>query len=151
MRFAHCGRAPAGCLRRRSDVSTRAGMGRLACLAVLVYVAAVAIRPLNANDLFWHLAAGRHILDTGSIPRTDPFSFASDGGEWIDHEWLWQVGAHALYTVAKAARAGESGEPDPRGDLVLVLAGAAIVLAAFGLALARLHREGAPAVAILVL
>src|SRR2546425_10879589 len=107
MRLAHRGRrVSAGLLGRRSDVSSRARLGRLACLAVLVYVAAVAIRPLNANDLFWHLAAGRHILDTGSIPRTDPFSFASDGGGWIDHEWLWQVGAQALYTVAKAGRTG---------------------------------------------
>ena len=72
----------------------------LAAAGVLVatlYAGAVAFHPLDANDLFWHLATGRLILEKREIPRTDPFSFASDRIPWMDHEWLWQVAAQKAY------------------------------------------------------
>ncbi len=42
-------------------------------------------------DAFYHLKAGQFILETGTIPNTDPFSFVSNGAEWIPHEWLSEI------------------------------------------------------------
>ena len=46
---------------------------------------------LNADgDLGHHLAMGRLILDSRTIPHTDPFSFRTEGVAAIPHEWLVQ-------------------------------------------------------------
>ena len=46
---------------------------------------------IMGSDLFWHLAAGRNIVENGSVPSTDPFSHSFAGKEWLNHEWLWDV------------------------------------------------------------
>lgn len=35
-----------------------------------------------------HLATGRWILKTGSIPRSDPFTFSAEGLPWVADQWL---------------------------------------------------------------
>ena len=49
------------------------------------------------SDLFWHLAAGRAIWAERSLPGEDAFSFSFQGREWLNHEWLWDVGVWAVY------------------------------------------------------
>lgn len=47
---------------------------------------------LNADgDLGHHLAMGRLILETRTIPTTDPFSFRTAGIAAIPHEWLLEI------------------------------------------------------------
>ena len=43
------------------------------------------------SDLWFHLAAGRLILESGTIPRTDSWSFTAAGQPWHNHEWLSDV------------------------------------------------------------
>lgn len=73
----------------------------------LVTAAAVAVLtslfPLTSSDLWWHLAAGREIWRRGGIPLTDPFSFASDRGMWLDHGWLFQSIAYPLHFAGGVA------------------------------------------------
>lgn len=60
--------------------------------AVAGMLASVAlVRGLFDPDYFWHLATGRLILETGQVPRTDPFSFTWYGQAWIPDQWLAQV------------------------------------------------------------
>ncbi|MCJ7756227.1 MAG: hypothetical protein MUP13_16825, partial [Thermoanaerobaculales bacterium] len=47
----------------------------------------------------WHLASGRWILDHHAFIQTDPFSFTSGQAPWVDHEWLFQVGAAVAYQL----------------------------------------------------
>ena len=54
----------------------------------------------NDGDTSWHLASGRLILDTWSIPHTDPFSFTFAGHAWTAHEWLAEVAMALLDRVA---------------------------------------------------
>ena len=68
-------------------------------------------------DLWWHMAAGRFILDTGSVPQTDPFSFTAAGRPWVAHEWLAEIAIYLIY------RAG--------GYLAPVIVFASLVAAAF--------------------
>ncbi|PYN82693.1 MAG: hypothetical protein DMD97_00485 [Candidatus Rokuibacteriota bacterium] len=44
----------------------------------------------------WHLATGRYILETGTIPAGDFFSFTAAGHEWINFCWLFEVASAIL-------------------------------------------------------
>lgn len=46
---------------------------------------------LGDGDTGWHIRIGESILDTGVIPRTDPFSFSKPGAPWYAWEWLADV------------------------------------------------------------
>src|SRR6478736_9220933 len=53
----------------------------------------------NDGDTYWHIAAGRLMIDTLGVPSSDPFSFTFRGQPWTAHEWLAEVltaGAHRL-------------------------------------------------------
>ena len=51
-------------------------------------------------DLWLHLAAGRHIFETLSIPMSDMFSCTLAHSPWINHEWLFQTIVYAVYSAA---------------------------------------------------
>ena len=68
----------------------------LAPIAVFVTIAIIFLSNTGDNlfrdpDLFWHIAVGRKILETGSFPWTDEFSHTFRGNPWIAKEWLSQV------------------------------------------------------------
>lgn len=54
---------------------------------------------LTDPDTLWQIRTGHLILDTGTIPRTDPFSWTAFGQPWSPHEWL----AEALMGLADRA------------------------------------------------
>lgn len=65
-----------------------------AVVAAFFVILTVVRGPVDA-DYWWHLATGRLILESGSVPAVDPFSFAYDG-PWVAHEWLGEVVIAAL-------------------------------------------------------
>ncbi|MBZ0096884.1 MAG: hypothetical protein K8H75_16130 [Sulfuricella sp.] len=73
-------RAPAG-------LSWPLIVGCLAYLGFLAYGKGL----LGDPDTYWHVAAGRWILDHGAIPFQDPFSHTMRGAPWMAHEWLSEV------------------------------------------------------------
>lgn len=100
-------------------------------LALMAFVAVAGTLTLRAYDLFWHLAAGRWILEHGALPETDPFRFTSHEEPWVDHEWLFQVLLRGVELLG-----GVEG---------LVLARTAAVLLLAATLLLALRRAGAPA------
>ena len=48
----------------------------------------VGLRPLTDNSFFTHLATGRIILGSGSIPSVDPYTFTAYGEPWVVQSWL---------------------------------------------------------------
>ena len=65
-------------------------MAILAVVIVAFFVILTVVRgPIDA-DYWWHLATGRLILENGTVPTVDPFSFAYDG-PWVAHEWLGEA------------------------------------------------------------
>ncbi|HET8772725.1 MAG TPA: hypothetical protein VFP80_02995 [Thermoanaerobaculia bacterium] len=74
-------------------------MRRYLPLALFAAFTVAAFGAIRSYDLFWQLAAGRWIVEHRALPHADPFAVASDKGEWIDGEWLYEValyGAHSL-------------------------------------------------------
>ena len=49
------------------------------------------------SDAGWHIRAGEAILATGSLPRTDPYSFTRAGQPWFAWEWLADVGVGSIH------------------------------------------------------
>lgn len=71
----------------------------LGFFAFVLFLAAPAfLNPPQNPDLFWHLSAGKEIVHTGVIPRTDFLSWTLDGKPWTDFEWLTQVCYFLLYS-----------------------------------------------------
>jgi len=60
-------------------------------LATLLTVATIALSSLTVFDFWWYLASGQRILETRSVPTTDPFSYTAAGRPWINHMWATQV------------------------------------------------------------
>ena len=46
---------------------------------------------LSDGDTGWHIRAGELVLDTGSVPVADPFSFSRPREPWFAWEWLADV------------------------------------------------------------
>lgn len=85
-------------------------------------------RRLDDFDGAWHLACGRLLVETGKVPRQDPFCFTSDGLDWINLNWLAQV---ALYR-AFLWRGFEGAQALAALGLTVALAGVALALRARG-------------------
>jgi hypothetical protein len=66
-------------------------LGSIVCLIVLTWAAAIATFPLNDNSFFTHLATGRRILERGSVPSTDPYTFTAQGEPWTVQSWLASI------------------------------------------------------------
>jgi len=91
---------------------------------VFAYAFCFGARPLTDPDFWFHLKTGELILQTGVIPRTDPFSFTNFGKLWVAHEWLSGAAFYVIYSKLGA------------GFLIFVFA--AITTLAFWFAFRRL-------------
>jgi hypothetical protein len=68
---------------------TAAAVKRAALVAVLLWFAAsFCYQRLPSADLWWLLADGRLIWDSGSIPTYDPFSWTAAEAAWHNDQWL---------------------------------------------------------------
>ncbi len=57
----------------------------------------VGIGMIRDFDIWWHLAAGREIVQTGIIPTVDSWSHTVAGKDWFAHEWLTEILFYGLY------------------------------------------------------
>ncbi len=65
------------------------GLGRALLLALLAGATLLLVLyPVELDDHWWHMLTGRYILEHGTIPTTDPFSFTAPGAPWVNWEWL---------------------------------------------------------------
>ena len=79
---------------------------RVAALTGALWLAAAALLYLTfgytemmGSDLWWHLAAGREMLEQGTIRLADPFSYSAAGEPWRNHEWLADIVFYAWASV----------------------------------------------------
>lgn len=83
--------------------AARAQQWLLPCvLGVCLYAGLLVLgnRLLADPDTFWQIKIGQWILETGSFPRTDMFSFTMSGQPWISTQWLAQVCYAAAFSLA---------------------------------------------------
>ncbi|MFT4767452.1 MAG: hypothetical protein ACI8RN_000578 [Glaciecola sp.] len=56
-------------------------------VGALVYLS-FGFTEMMGSDLWWHIAAGREILENGGPWLTDDWSYTEPGSPWHNHEWL---------------------------------------------------------------
>ena len=72
--------------------------GLLGILLVLVFLAS-SYKISGDDDLFWHLATGRYVVENKVVPDKDVFGHVTSGQEWIPFEWGWDVLSYGLYNI----------------------------------------------------
>lgn len=72
-------------------------------LVPLLVALKVLLTPIAPHDFWWHLAYGRTIIASGSIPRIDTFAYTRPGAVYFDQPWLAQVLMYSLYHRIGAA------------------------------------------------
>lgn len=73
--------------------------GLLSIFLTLAFFAA-SYKISGDDDIFWHLATGRYIVQNSSVPDKDVFGHITSGAEWIPFEWGWDVLTYGLYNLA---------------------------------------------------
>ena len=68
-------------------------------VSLLALSAAVSFQKIRTFDYWWHLRTGELIVDLGTVPKSDPYSFTASGEPWIDSHWLHQVGLYAVHGI----------------------------------------------------
>lgn len=73
----------------------------LALAALLITFFGFFAVPVWDVDFWWHIAAGRNILQTGTVPGTDPFGVYDAANPWgqtvLKSQWLGQVLLYSVY------------------------------------------------------
>jgi hypothetical protein len=71
---------------------------RVVILSLLYLIPAIFIlQPVTFDpDIWWHLQAGKWIVEHGTLPATDPFSAYGEGKPWVAYSWLFEVGMYGL-------------------------------------------------------
>jgi len=55
--------------------------------------------PLVNTDIWWHLTAGRYIVENHQFIYQDPFSVSAYNDQWINVHWLFQIIMYVAYAV----------------------------------------------------
>jgi hypothetical protein len=80
-----------GLLRNLSQRLTAQGLLVGAVFALLPWVV---VRPVQDPDYWWHVVTGRWIVRHGTLPTHDLFTYAASSREWVDHEYLTEIGLY---------------------------------------------------------
>jgi hypothetical protein len=71
-------------------------LGSLGLAVVVLFL----VWPLRGDDLILHLTLGQWIWQHGWVPTGDPFSYLTEGQEFVAHSWLSEVLLYGLeYTT----------------------------------------------------
>ncbi|HBH52451.1 MAG TPA: hypothetical protein DDY91_11220 [Planctomycetaceae bacterium] len=115
-------------LPRFESPASRVGRWLLPALLGLVTFLGL-LFPLYDTDFWWHLRTGEWILEQGSVPQLDLYTFTDSDRPWIDLHWGFQVLITLLYRV---------------GGVGLVIVAKAVVITAAVLIAFRATGEGWP-------
>ncbi len=70
------------------------------CVAAVAYAVYF---PIMNTDIWWHLAAGRWMVQEGVVPRADPFSvvgaISGRAAPWVDVHWFFQLLSYAVFKL----------------------------------------------------
>ncbi len=119
-------------------------------LAILLPALAATIAPMSTVDLAYQVRAGELMLASGSVLRTDPFTFTAFGDPWLNQQWgagilfaavhgLGGWGGLVVFRVILVAASvgliavGATRWLRPRPAALLALAGFVVGIASLGL------------------
>lgn len=80
-------------------MTSRPSLGLFLVVACLVVIFLPAVSLVHSFDIFWQLASGRYLIETGQFIRTDTFTLAPDAPRF-QHTWLHDVLVYGIYKIA---------------------------------------------------
>ena len=83
---------------QQKEANTLIEYGLLALFAIFL-ILFTTFKITGDDDVFWHLATGRYIVNTGHVPSVDIFGFVTQGQQWMPFEWGWDVLTYSLYNI----------------------------------------------------
>lgn len=78
--------------------TARLAAALLAAAGALLYLS-FGYTEMAGSDLWWHIAAGRELVQTGNLRMVDDWSWSAYGGDWLNHEWLADLVFHGWATL----------------------------------------------------
>ncbi len=69
---------------------------------LIVALSTTFVLRIKADDIWWHLATGRFILQTWTLPDLNIYSFTAPNHAWLPHEWLSEVVFYFVYSTLGA-------------------------------------------------
>jgi len=75
-------------------------IGDVMFICLFIWLLSIGTGMLNDGDTGWHIVTGRGIINTLSIPYSDPYSYTMPGTPWTAHEWLAEVVYASVYKAA---------------------------------------------------
>jgi hypothetical protein len=106
-------------------------------IALALFALSLSLQQIRSLDYWWHLRTGQLIVETGAVPRVDPYTYTVPGAPWIDVHWLFQLGLYAIHAMG--------------GHTAVVLAKAAWVLLVTGLLASIGYRRERAAISVFAL
>jgi hypothetical protein len=80
-----------------ADGTSRSGQLAIVLVAVLAIV--LTFRPVDDFDVWYHLAAGRLMINTWRWPTTNTFAFTTPLHPWVDVHWVFQLLLYGVWLV----------------------------------------------------
>jgi hypothetical protein len=108
----------------------RLTLGGVAVSCCFLTIFAMAMKPVDDPDFWWHLATGRYMATTQLIPHHDIFSLTMRGHAWITHEWVTELLFYGGWNLG--------------GFRLLMLATACTITLTFGIVYVTARERGAP-------
>ena len=68
----------------------------MAALTVFVFL----LFPITDNDIWWHMAGGKVILENLRIPQAEIFSYSAAGEPWHINSWIFYALSYIVYKLA---------------------------------------------------
>jgi len=66
---------------------------------LIIFLAIFFYRPIEIEDVGWHLATGKWIVETGHVPSEDPFSIVERKAPWTFAQWIGSTSLYLIYKV----------------------------------------------------
>lgn len=69
---------------------------------ILVFLALISLFAIRSNDIWWHMAVGKWLVETGTWITEDPFLFSIPGIAWVPHAWLADVIFYLTHAISSS-------------------------------------------------
>ncbi len=102
---------PQNPLHKLSNPFTSIGLLSVVFLLVMVFI--MGLIKIYSPDLGFHLKSAKWMLENKRFIYTDSFSYGSEGREYFNLQWLFQLFIYSIYNYG--------------GEMVLVLANALLI------------------------
>jgi tetratricopeptide (TPR) repeat protein len=68
-------------------------------IVVTIFITILSLRLLSDPDLGFHLKAGKWIVENGSFPSKDTFTYTVNNNDYTDLHWLFQISVFLPYSI----------------------------------------------------